>query len=112
MPSGAGARRKSMDMDQGRDPSVATVQPASVNESARVLDEKSSSKRSGLSRAMTSRHIVMIGLGSAIGTGLFVGSGSAMAAAGPAVLLAYIVGGILVTLVMRMLGEMAAEAPS
>ncbi|WP_256122982.1 amino acid permease [Streptomyces sp. LUP47B] len=112
MPSGAGARRKSMDMDQGRDPSVATVQPASVNESARVLDEKSSSKRSGLSRAMKSRHIVMIGLGSAIGTGLFVGSGSAMAAAGPAVLLAYIVGGILVTLVMRMLGEMAAEAPS
>ncbi|MCC3279866.1 amino acid permease [Arthrobacter sp. zg-Y40] len=50
-------------------------------------------------------------LGSAIGTGLFYGSASAIQSAGPAVLLAYMIGGAAVFLVMRALGEMAVRHP-
>ncbi|GAB3265368.1 amino acid permease [Arthrobacter pigmenti] len=66
----------------------------------------------GLGRKMKSRHLVMMSLGSAIGTGLFVGTGAGVAAAGPAVLLSFIVASTLVILVMRMLGEMAAANPN
>lgn len=54
----------------------------------------------------------MMGLGSAIGAGLFLGTGVGIRAAGPAVLLSYIVAGILVIFVMQMLGEMAAARPA
>ena len=54
----------------------------------------------------------MMGLGSAIGAGLFLGSGVGIAVAGPAVLVSYAVAGLLVVLVMRMLAEMAAAVPS
>ena len=57
---------------------------------------------------MKGRHLVMMSLGSAIGTGLFVGSGKGVAAAGPATLVAYIVAGLLVIAIMYMLGEMVA----
>lgn len=50
-------------------------------------------------------------LGSAIGTGLFMGSAGAIQTAGPAVLLAYIVGGAAVFMVMRALGELAVRHP-
>ncbi|WP_255690360.1 amino acid permease [Pseudonocardia terrae] len=53
----------------------------------------------------------MISIAGVIGAGLFVGSGTAIATAGPAVLLAYAFAGLLVILVMRMLGEMAAATP-
>ncbi|MCD0482765.1 amino acid permease [Streptacidiphilus sp. ASG 303] len=54
----------------------------------------------------------MIALGGVIGAGLFVGSGAGIAAAGPAVVVAFALSGLLVTLVMRMLGEMSAAHPS
>lgn len=60
---------------------------------------------------MKGRHLVMMSLGSAIGTGLFVGSGKGVAAAGPATLVAYIVAGLLVIAIMYMLGEMVAAHP-
>jgi histidine transporter len=47
-----------------------------------------------LHRGLTARHIRFMALGSAIGTGLFMGSSESIQAAGPAVLLAYIVGGL------------------
>lgn len=50
-------------------------------------------------------------LGSAIGTGLFMGSSGAIQTAGPAVLLAYIIGGAAVFMVMRALGEMIVRHP-
>jgi histidine transporter len=50
-------------------------------------------------------------LGSAIGTGLFYGSATAIKMAGPSVLLAYIVAGIAIYIVMRALGEMAVQNP-
>ena len=60
---------------------------------------------------MKGRHLVMMSLGSAIGTGLFVGSGKGVAAAGPATLMAYVVAGLLVIAIMYMLGEMVAAHP-
>jgi histidine transporter len=64
-----------------------------------------------LLRGLSARHIRFIALGSAIGTGLFYGSAAAIQAAGPAVLLAYLIGGVAVFIVMRALGEMAVRNP-
>ena len=66
---------------------------------------------SHLLRGLSARHIRFIALGSAIGTGLFYGSAAAITMAGPAVLLAYLVGGAAVFIVMRALGEMAVRNP-
>ena len=49
-----------------------------------------------LQRMLSLRHIMFIALGSAIGTGLFYGSASAIQAAGPSVVLAYMIGGAAV----------------
>lgn len=65
----------------------------------------------GLKRGLTARHIRFIALGSAIGTGLFYGSASAIQLAGPSVLMAYLVAGAAVYMVMRALGEMAVRDP-
>ncbi len=64
-----------------------------------------------LQRHLSARHIRFLALGSAIGTGLFYGSAKAIQLAGPAVILAYIVGGAAVYMVMRALGEMAVHHP-
>ncbi|MDF3297545.1 amino acid permease [Streptomyces tropicalis] len=65
-----------------------------------------------LSHGLKQRHLSMIALGGVIGAGLFVGSGAGIAAAGPSIVVAYAVSGLLVMLVMRMLGEMSAAYPS
>ncbi|MGZ2225307.1 amino acid permease [Glutamicibacter nicotianae] len=67
--------------------------------------------KASLARGLTARHIRFMALGSAIGTGLFYGSSSAIQAAGPAVLFAYMVGGAAVFIVMRAMGEMAVKHP-
>lgn len=64
-----------------------------------------------LKKGLTARHVLFIGLGSAVGTGLFYGSANAIQLAGPAVLLAYLVSGIAVFMVMRALGEMVMHHP-
>ncbi|MFK8332917.1 GABA permease [Pseudomonas sp. BJa5] len=64
-----------------------------------------------LAQGFKPRHVTMLSIAGIIGAGLFVGSGHAIAAAGPAAILAYILSGILVILVMRMLGEMAVARP-
>ncbi|MFD1812789.1 amino acid permease [Rhodococcus gannanensis] len=64
-----------------------------------------------LTRGLSARHIRFIALGSAIGTGLFYGSAGAIEKAGPSVLLAYLIGGAVVYLVLRSLGEMAVRNP-
>ncbi|GKW23270.1 proline-specific permease ProY [Pectobacterium polonicum] len=70
--------------------------------------EQPSSK---LKRGLSTRHIRFIALGSAIGTGLFYGSASAIQMAGPSVLLAYLIGGIVAYIIMRALGEMSVHNP-
>jgi L-asparagine transporter-like permease len=64
-----------------------------------------------LGRTLLSRHITMITIGGVIGAGLFVGSSAAIAAAGPAALVSYMIAGAIVFIVMRMLGEMAITHP-
>ncbi|WP_409420157.1 amino acid permease [Pseudaeromonas sp. ZJS20] len=64
-----------------------------------------------LHRGLSNRHVQLIALGGAIGTGLFYAIGSTIAMAGPAVLLGYAVAGFIAFLIMRQLGEMVAEEP-
>ena len=65
-----------------------------------------------LSRSLQGRHLTMISIGGIIGAGLFVGSSTAIIAAGPAVFISYAITGLLILLVMRMLGEMATALPN
>ena len=58
------------------------------------------------------RHMTMISLGGIIGAGLFVGTGPILNQAGPATVLTYLLTGVLLILIMRMLGEMAVAQPS
>lgn len=73
------------------------------------MDEQQQKK---LKRSLKSRHITMIAIGGAIGTGLFLGSGSAIHEAGPSIILSYLVVGIFIFFMMRALGELLLEDPS
>ncbi|MDR2437433.1 MAG: amino acid permease [Endomicrobium sp.] len=68
-------------------------------------------KDSHLKRKLKNRHIQFIALGSAVGTGLFLGAGSTIDSAGPSVILGYLITGIIVFLIMRQLGEMNTNEP-
>jgi aromatic amino acid transport protein AroP len=72
---------------------------------------KTIGQQDGLRRGLKNRHIQLIALGGAIGTGLFLGSASVLKAAGPSMILGYAVGGIIAFLIMRQLGEMVAQEP-
>ncbi|CAM3630781.1 aromatic amino acid transporter AroP [Rouxiella silvae] len=64
-----------------------------------------------LKRGLKNRHIQLIALGGAIGTGLFLGIAQTIKMAGPSVLLGYAIGGVIAFLIMRQLGEMVVEEP-
>ncbi|MBE6478457.1 MAG: amino acid permease [Propionibacteriaceae bacterium] len=66
----------------------------------------------GLRRELKNRHIQLIALGGAIGTGLFYGSTESIGQAGPAIMICYLVGGAIIFLVMRALGEMSVHTPT
>ncbi|WP_346959208.1 amino acid permease [uncultured Arthrobacter sp.] len=78
------------------------------------MTTKSTAERPALKlgHSMLPRQLTMMGLGSAIGAGLFLGSGAGIQAAGPAVLISYLVAGTLIIIVMWALGEMAAANPN
>jgi GABA permease len=65
-----------------------------------------------LQKSLKMRHMRMISMGGVIGAGLFVGSGAVIHATGPAAVISYLLAGVLIVLIMRMLGEMAAAHPS
>ncbi len=64
-----------------------------------------------LKRGLKNRHIQLIALGGAVGTGLFLGIAQTINMAGPSVLLGYAVSGFIAFLIMRQLGEMIVEEP-
>src|ERR1700743_588631 len=66
---------------------------------------------SNLSRNLRERHNQTIGSGGTIGVGLFLGSAKAIHHAGPGLLLAYALGGVMVFLIMRALGELLTYRP-
>ncbi|WP_235981167.1 amino acid permease [Streptomyces albidus (ex Kaewkla and Franco 2022)] len=94
------------------------MRPSNVTESAdrEHSEHATSTGRPGdqepLKAGLKNRHLSMIAIGGVIGAGLFVGSSAGIAKAGPGILISYLVAGLLVVLVMRMLGEMAAADPS
>jgi GABA permease len=65
-----------------------------------------------LSQSLKRRHMTMIALGGVIGAGLFVGSRVVIQSAGPAASLSFLMTGLLVVLVIRMLGELATALPA
>src|SRR5258708_11309290 len=77
------------------------MQPPSIRE-----------REGGLARGLTRTQIVMIGLGGAIGTGLFMGSGIAIGSAGPAVILSYALAGAVALVMVFSLSEMAVVHPT
>src|SRR5882724_10214176 len=77
------------------------MQPTSISE-----------RESGLHRGLTRTQIVMIGLGGAIGTGLFMGSGLAIGYAGPAVILSFALAGFVALVMVFSLSEMAVVHPT
>jgi GABA permease len=83
---------------------IAETLPEPVNEPA--------APSSGLRHALRQRHMTMIALGGVIGAGLFVGSGVVIKSAGPAAVLSFVITGLLVVLVMRMLAELAVALPA
>lgn len=65
-----------------------------------------------LARKLSARQVQMIAIGGTIGTGLFLGTGKALATGGPAsLLIAYMIVGGIVFITMLSLGEMAAFVP-
>ena len=68
-------------------------------------------KNHKLQRSLKNRHIQMIALGGAIGTGLFYGSGTTIKLVGPGISLSYIIGGVAIFFIMRALGEMSVDEP-
>lgn len=68
--------------------------------------------QTGFARTLSHRHVAMIALGGTIGTGLFLGAGSSIHKAGPAILLVYIITGLFVFAMMRALGELLVSDDS
>ena len=64
-----------------------------------------------LERGLKNRHIQLIALGGAVGTGLFLGSAGVIRSAGPSMILGYAIAGLIAFLIMRQLGEMVVEEP-
>ncbi|WP_223560254.1 amino acid permease [Chryseobacterium lathyri] len=74
-------------------------------------EQKTEPNDGTLVRGLTNRHIQLIALGGAIGTGLFLGIGPAAVLAGPSVILGYALAGIIAFFIMRQLGEMVVQEP-
>lgn len=62
-----------------------------------------------MNRGLKNRHLQLISLGGVIGSGYFLGTGYVLEKAGPASILAYLLGGIIVLCVMLCLAELAVE---
>lgn len=75
------------------------------------MNQEEITKDNQLKRGLSNRHIQLIALGGAIGTGLFLGIGPAAVLAGPAVILGYAIAGIIAFFIMRQLGEMVVNEP-
>ncbi|GAB7357778.1 hypothetical protein MBLNU459_g0427t1 [Dothideomycetes sp. NU459] len=98
-----------------RDPNAHATPKGTVAANGRVFDPESAAEataNTGLQRHLKGRHLQMIAIGGSIGTGLFVGSGSALATGGPAsLLIAFALIGIMLYCTVHALGEMAVLFP-
>lgn len=69
-------------------------------------------QEAGYAKQLKSRHVRMIAIGGAIGTGLFLGAGARLQLAGPALAIVYLVCGVFAFLIMRALGELVMHRPT
>lgn len=77
-----------------------------------MAQTKSENQEQGeLARSLSHGQLTMIALGLAVGTGLFLGSGSAIAIAGPAVIVSYAIGSLIAAIIGACAGEMAVRYP-
>jgi L-asparagine transporter-like permease len=76
------------------------------------VPEPITTREAGLHQALSKAQVVMIGLGGAIGTGLFMGSGIAIGYAGPAAVLSYAIAGFIAVVMVFSLSEMAVVHPA
>ncbi|KAL8733539.1 MAG: hypothetical protein Q9181_003538 [Wetmoreana brouardii] len=87
--------------------------PGKLNDKVEVFEDAASEKYGTTQRGLKSRHIQLIAIGGAIGTGLFVGSGATLSTTGPAPLfMSFVVISAIVWVVMQCLGEMSAYVPT
>lgn len=86
---------------------MSTVDPVQERPTAVRSDEQA-----GYKKGLSNRQIQMIGIGGAIGTGLFLGAGGRLASAGPILPIVYAVCGIFAFFVLRALGELVLHRPS
>ena len=84
---------------------------AAAGEAASGSASDDAPRDGGLRRSLKNRHIQLIALGGAIGTGLFYGSSDSISLAGPSILLAYAIGGFIMFMIVRALSEMSVEDP-
>lgn len=73
--------------------------------------QKTQGQGGELAKGLKSRHVTMLAIGGVIGAGFFLGAGSTVNTAGPAVVFSYLVGGLITFLVMVLLTEMAVSTP-
>ncbi|WP_436877675.1 D-serine/D-alanine/glycine transporter [Siccibacter turicensis] len=73
---------------------------------AKVADEATAPAEQSLRRNLSNRHIQLIAIGGAIGTGLFMGSGKTISLAGPSIIFVYMIIGFMLFFVMRAMGEL------
>lgn len=71
-----------------------------------MTQQKEENSNDRLNRSLSGRHIQLIAIGGAIGTGLFMGSGKTISLAGPSILLIYLIIGAILFFVMRAMGEL------
>ena len=90
---------------------VSAAEDAGVSEAAQGDAAAASEGEGTLRRSLKNRHIQLIALGGAIGTGLFYGSSDSISLAGPSILLAYLIGGFVTFMIVRALSEMSVEDP-
>ncbi|MEV6791765.1 amino acid permease [Streptomyces sp. NPDC051320] len=82
-----------------------------VNEQHDGSEAGAATSSEGYQRGLGSRQIQMIAIGGAIGTGLFLGAGKAISKAGPSLILAYAIAGLVIFFIMRALGELLMYRP-
>lgn len=78
---------------------------------ASSFDAEQAREGQDLARGLKNRHVQLIALGGAIGVGLFLGSARAISKAGPGLVLAYALGGLVIFFIMRALGELLLHRP-
>ncbi|MGW0605951.1 amino acid permease [Streptomyces sp. NPDC002644] len=94
-----------------KDVATATAEEAVVSTDL-TAEPPADAGDAGYSKDLKARHINMIAIGGAIGTGLFLGAGGRLNSAGPALALAYLVCGVFAFFVVRALGELVVYRPS